>query len=145
MRSCWLRAGFVLVLLSASCSPWPTEQDIDNALDATLRSVAGDWTGTSTGQSAILLQFRLVEGSNGQVSGTGTMKEAGAASTIPITVTGTFQRPVLSLTFNGLEYENQRVQATSRGEYTTVGGISTSLQLTAPGYSKALPILLQEK
>ena len=145
MRFSWMRAGLAFVVLSAACSAGPTERDINDSLEATLSSVTGDWIGTSTGQNAIVLEFRLQEGSNGQVSGTGTMKEAGAPSTVPIAITGTFQRPSLSLTFNGMVYETKSVQGASQGEYTTVGGISTTMQLTGSGYSKALPILLQEK
>ena len=145
MRFSWMSGGLVVVLLSAACSAGPTERDINDSLDATLRSVAGDWIGTSTGQNAILLEFRLQEGANGQVSGTGTMKEAGAPSAVPIAITGTFQRPLLSLTFNGMVYETKSVQGASQGEYTSVGGMSTTMQLTGPGYSKSLPILLQEK
>lgn len=145
MRVFWMPARFLVLLLSASCSAGPTERDINDSLDAVLRSVSGDWTGTSTGQNSILLEFRLQEGASGQVSGTGTMKEAGAPSTVPIAITGTFQRPMLSLTFNGMVYEATLVQGTSQGNYISAGGISTTMQLTGPGYSRALPILLQEK
>src|SRR2546430_10874978 len=43
-----------VVLMSASCggggvSTFPTEQEITNSLDASLKSVAGDWTGLVNG------------------------------------------------------------------------------------------------
>ena len=112
-----------------------------------MRSVAGDWTGIVNGPNAIRLEFRLEEGANGQVSGTGTMKEESAPAAVPITVTGTFQRPVLTLAFDGMVYESRQVKGAAQGSYTTVGGIGigTTLTLTAPGYSRDLAILLQEK
>lgn len=132
-------------LLVASCSAGPTEQEINNSLEQMLRSVAGDWTGTSSGDNPVTLAFRVQEGSNGQVSGTGTMKEGRAASTVPITVTGTYRRPALSLTFSGMVYEGQSVQGVVQGQYTTVAGVGTTLQLTGTGYAKSIAILLQEK
>jgi hypothetical protein len=146
MRSISIAAGALVVLLNTSCGGgWPTAQDIDNSLEATLRSVAGDWNGVANVPNAIRLEFRLQEGNNGQVSGTGTMKEESAPSSVPITVSGTFQRPVLTLAFNGIVYESHQLKAVAEGSYTTVGGIATTLTLTGPGYSREVPILLQEK
>ena len=149
MRSTSIAAGVLIVLMNTSCggggAGWPTAQDIDKSLEATLRSVAGDWTGIVNGPNPIRLEFRLQEGSNGQVSGTGTMKEASAPSAVPITVSGTFQRPVLTLAFDGIVYESHQVKGAATGSYTTVGGIGTTLTLTAPGYSREVAILLQEK
>ncbi len=145
MRGTSRLVACVILLVSVACAVGPTEQDIRDSLEETLRSVTGDWRGTSTGENPIALEFRLQEGNNGQVSGTGSMKEARAASAVPITVSGTFRRPVLTLTFSGLLYEGQQVQGTAQGEYTTVGGISTTLQLTGQNYSKAMVILLQEQ
>jgi hypothetical protein len=144
MRRSWIPAGLLVLALTASCSVWPTERDIIDSLDATLGSVSGPWTGTST-PNTILLEFHLQEGTNGQVSGTGTMKETGVATAVPITITGTFRRPTLSLTYNGLVYEGRNVQGTSQGDYTTVGGVSTTLQLTGTNYSRSLQLLLQER
>jgi hypothetical protein len=136
----------LMVAMISSCGGGgPSAQDIDNSLDATLRSVVGAWTGSSNPPNAIHLEFQLQEGSNGQVSGTGTMKEDNAPAAVPITVSGTFQRPVLTLAFDGIVYESHAVKAVAQASYTTVGGIATSLQLTAPGYSRDVPILLQEK
>ena len=141
-----MRTWFAAVLLSmlSACSVAPTEREIINSLEETLRSVAGDWTGVSTGSEALRLEFRLQEGSNGQVTGSGTMKEGNAAP-VPITVTGTFNRPLLSLTFSGMMYAGRSVQGTAAGNYTTVGGILTPLQLSATGYAQSVQLLLQEK
>jgi hypothetical protein len=148
MRKLSIAAGAFVVLMSTSCGGGgggPTERDINNSLEETLRSVAGDWLGVANGPNAIRLDFRLVEGANGQVSGTGTMKEESAASAVPITVSGTFQRPTLTLSFDGIVYESHAVKGAAQGSYTTVGGIATTLKLTAPGYSRDVAILLQEK
>lgn len=147
MRKLSISAGALVVLMSTSCGGGggPTERDINNSLEDTLRSVAGDWHGVGSGPNAIRLEFRLLEGANGQVSGTGTMKEESAPSAVPITVSGTFQRPTLTLAFDGIVYESRKVDGAARGSYTTVGGIGTTLTLTAPGYVREIPILLQEK
>ena len=138
----------LLAVLTASCGGGgygPTEQDINNSLEVALQSVAGDWTGVSSLPNVIRLDFSLQEGSNGQLSGTGTMREANAASAIPITVSGTFQRPTLTLAFDGMVFESRQVKGTAQGSYTTVGGIATTLTLAAPGYSREIAILFQEK
>lgn len=143
-----MMAGTLLVLMSTSCGgggAGPSEQDIVNSLEETLRSVSGDWTGFSTGPNAVRLEFKLQQGANGQLSGTGTFKEESAALAVPITVSGTFQRPALALTFDGIVYEARQVKGVAQGSYTSVGGISTSLTLTAPGYSRDITVLLQEK
>lgn len=146
MRYMSIAVGALVVLMNTSCGgAWPTAQDIDNSLEADLRSVAGDWTGIVNGPNAIHLEFRVQEASNGQVSGTGTMKEESAPSAVPITVSGTFQRPMLMLVFDGMVYESHQVKGAAQGSYTTVGGIGTTLTLTAPGYSRDVTILLQEK
>ena len=142
-------AGLLLALMTTSCGGgsdggWPTEKDISNSLQATLQSAAGDWQGVSTVPNALRLDFRLVEGANGQVSGTGTMQE-GSAAALPITVSGTFQRPLLTLSFDGMVYESRQVKGSIQGSYTTVGGIAGTLTLTAPGYSRDVAMLLQEK
>lgn len=146
MRSVTIAAAALVVLMSTSCGGGgTTEQQIINSLEATLQSVAGDWTGIANPPSSLRLDFKLQEGANGQVTGTGTMKENSAAAAVPITVTGTFQRPVLTLTFDGMVVESHQVKGVAQGSYTTVGGIATTLTLTAPGYSRDIAILLQEK
>lgn len=72
------------------------------------------------------------------------MKE-NAPSAVPITVAGTFQRPVLTLAFDGMVYESHQVKGVAQGSYTTVGGIGTTLILTAPGYTRDVTMFLQEK
>jgi hypothetical protein len=137
-RFFWLLA---LTLAAGACGG-PTEQDVENELERQLRSVAGPWAGISP---TLTLDFQLQEGAGNAVSGSGTMKEAAAPGTVPITVTGTFQRPQLSLTISGMTFEGRAVQGTFQGSYTTVGGISAPLHLTAPGYSRDVTILLQER
>lgn len=131
----------IALTLAAACGD-PAGNGIDNELEQQLRSVAGPWSGVST---TLTLDFQLQEGSGNAVSGSGTMKEAAAASAVPITVTGTFQRPQLSLTFSGMTFEGRAVQGTFQGSYTTVGGISAPLHLTGTGYSRDVTILLQER
>ena len=72
------------------------------------------------------------------------MKEA-APGTVPVTLTGTFERPQLSLTIDGMVFEGRAVQGMFAGSYTTAGGISAPLSLTAEGYSSDVTILLQER
>jgi len=137
-----LAAGMLAFVLAAGACGGPTGRDIENELERQLRSVAGPWAGTST---ALTLEFQLQEGAGGSVSGSGTMREAGAPSAVPITVTGTFQRPQLSLTISGMTFEGRAAQGAFQGSYTTVGGISAPLRITAPGYSRDVVILLQER
>jgi len=137
------RAILLLALtLAAGACGGPTGDDIDDELERQLRSVEGPWAGVST---ELTLDFQLQQGAGSAVSGSGTMKEAAAASAVPITVSGTFQRPQLSLTFNGMTFAGRAVQGTFQGSYTTVGGISAPLRLTATGYSRDVTILLQER
>lgn len=150
MRSVSIAAGTIVALMSMSCGGGgglggPTAQDINNSLESTLRSVSGEWIGMSSTPNALRLEFSLQEGSNGQVSGTGTMKEGNASAAVPITVSGTFQRPTLTLAFDGMVYESKHVKGAAQGSYSTVGGIATTLTLSAPGYSRDIAILLQEK
>jgi hypothetical protein len=63
---------------------------------------------------------------------------------VPITVTGSYARPALSLTFSGMTYQGHAVQGTFAGSYTTVGGVLGTLQLTGTGYSASVSVLLQE-
>lgn len=141
MRLSRLVPLLALTLAAGACGG-PTGEDIENDLEKELRSVAGAWSGTSP---TLTLDFQLQEASGNAVSGSGTMKEAAAPGTVPITVTGTFQRPQLSVTITGMTFEGRAVQGTFQGSYTTVGGISGPLHLTATGYSRDVTILLQEK
>lgn len=130
-----------LTLAAGACGG-PTGEDIENDLEQELRSVAGAWAGSSP---ALTLEFQLQEGTGNTVSGSGTMKEAAAPGTVPITVTGTFGRPQLSLTISGMTFEGRTVQGTFQGSYTSAGGISAPLHLTATGYSRDVTVLLQER
>lgn len=134
--------GLLALTLAAGACAGPTGEDIENELEQELRSVAGPWTGTS---ATLTLDLDLQEGAGTAVSGSGTMKETAASGTVPVTVTGTFQRPQLSLTISGMTFEGRAVQGTFLGSYTTVGGISAPLHLTAAGYSRDVTILLQER
>jgi hypothetical protein len=71
------------------------------------------------------------------------MKEANASDRVPVTVEGTFRRPLLSLTFAGMVYEGRAVTGEVRGEYTSVAGLY-SIRLTAEGYEQVIPMLLHE-
>jgi hypothetical protein len=152
MRTMSIAAGVLIALMNTSCggggggiSPFPTGAEIEASLNERLKSVTGDWTGIVNGPNALRLEFRLQESSNGQVTGTGTMKEDSAPAAVPITISGTFQRPMLTLVFDGMVVETRPVKGAAQGSYTTVGGILTKLTLTAPGYSRDLEVLLQEK
>jgi hypothetical protein len=134
----WLLA---LTLAAAACSG-PTDEDIDTDLEQQISSVAGVWAGDAP---TLALDFELTEGPGTAVSGSGTMREASAPAKLPITVTGTFQRPKLSLTISGMTYEGKAVQGTFQGNYTTAGGVSGPLHLVGTGYSKNLTVLLQER
>jgi len=144
MRSMSIAAGALVMLMITSCGGGPTEKEINNSLENTLQSVAGDWTGSSSAPNAIHVDFKLVEGANGQVSGTGTMKEDNAPSAVPITVTGTFQRPMLTLVFDGMVYESHPVKGAVQDSYTSVAGVWMKVTLTAPD-SREILILLHEK
>lgn len=133
----------MLTLVLLSCGAGPTGEDIDNSLEQTLQSVNGAWAGIIDGNQATI-SFTLTQGAGSSVSGSGTMKHVSAATSTPITVTGTFSRPLLSLTFQGMVYEGTTVQGVMQGNYTTVGGISTNIRMTGTSYDKTRPILIYE-
>jgi hypothetical protein len=108
-------------------------------------SAAGGWSGLVNGANGVTFAFKLQEGANGQVSGTGTMKEENVAAAVPITINGTYQRPLLILTFTGIVCEGHQATGTLQGNYTTVGGIATTMTLNDIGYTRSLNLLLQEK
>lgn len=137
-------ASFIALLLLA-CSAHPTDADINRSLQEQLASVHGPWMGVASPPETLTLQFSLAEESSGRVSGNGTMKESATAAAIPITVEGTFTKPNLSLSFDGMVFEGVPVTATFSGSYTTVGGISEDLVLTGAGYSRTIRVLLQEQ
>jgi hypothetical protein len=145
---CSLRQMMVVALVAlGACGPGsPSGEDITQSLEEELRSVSGDWTGLTQGTvpQVLVLNFKLVESANGQLTGTGKMREGSASATVPLTVTGSFQRPVLDLTFDGAVYEGRPVRGTFRGSYSTVGGIISTLELTGDGYTKRLDMLFVE-
>ena len=145
MRIPLLAAVLFLGAVIPACSSGPTEQEIIDGLEQELASVEGGWTGTAFGGSQLTLDFQLQAGAGNAVSGSGTMREQPGAAAVPITVTGTFNRPVLSLTFSGMTYQGHSVQGTISGSYTTVGGVGGTLLLTGTGYSTSFQVLLQEK
>ena len=136
-------AALLLVFLAPACLP--TGDDVERELEQRLRSVEGPWRGISDGSNLITLNFLLQQGAGTAVSGTGTMREASAAAAVPITVTGTFVRPKLTLTFNGMVFEGHAVQGAFQGDYTTVGGLLGTLHLTGTGYARDLQVLLAEE
>lgn len=137
-RSPWLLA---LALAAAACSGGPTA-----ATEDAMASVEGEWTGSSP---MLELKFTLTDGPASTVFGTGTMKLKRSPETIPITVTGTYQRPLLSLTFDGIRMDQQVLDGTWRGSYTTAGPILEAMQLTpaveGTGDTREVTILLEEK
>lgn len=138
---------FILLLLSATisaCSPSPTEREIESALEKQLKSVAGPWVGTS---QPISLTFELTQATNGQLTGSGSMQETGGSGPVPIVVSGSYQRPTLVLGFTGMQRNGHSVRGDLTGQYTSVGGVSTTLVLTGVNgstYSEQIPVLLQE-
>lgn len=131
------------LLVLGACAGTPTGEEIENAIELEARSAAGPWRGETGGANPIVLDFVLTE-SGDRVQGSGTMKEAGAASSVPITVTGTYRRPTLSLTVTGMVYEGKSVTGTFRGSY---GGIvaADSLRLAGTGVSRSLPAFFSEQ
>ena len=66
-------------LLLASCGPtFPTGDDIAQSLEEGLRSVQGTWSGIPVMgpvRNTVTFQFSFTEQPNGQLQGSGTMKE----------------------------------------------------------------------
>lgn len=135
--------ALLLTFLAPACAS-VTGEDIQRDIERELASVEGPWRGTSYGTDVLTLEFQLQKGAGSAVSGTGTMKEASAAAAVPITVTGTFVRPRLSLTFNGMVFEGHAVQGTLEGDYTSVGGLVEPLHLTGTGYARDVQVLVGE-
>ncbi len=141
----WSKSVASLLLVGSGCTLAPIGQEIADSLERALRSVSGNWNGRASSANSLALEFLLHEDSNGKVTGTGKMKESRTGAEVPITVTGTYRRPMLSLTFIGAGYRGGQVRGTLEGKYTTVGGIATTLQLSGPGTYEKVAILLQEE
>jgi len=91
-----------LCAMPACMSPTNAEEEVAQAyraqLDALAASVAGPWRGgTSVG---FALAFDLQQAGTA-VSGGGTITENGVTHEARYTVSGTYQRPKLTLTFTG--------------------------------------------
>lgn len=131
------------LLASTACvaPTWPSEADINNAItqadEEATRSVAGRWWGTAA-NGTIRLEFSLGQAADGSVQGAGTMRDTTADTTVPITVSGKYERPSLSLTFTGMRYEERAVEASFAGTYTPLTGTMGSLRLTADGNTRSL-------
>ena len=134
----------LLCLVGSACVASPTAEDVDRTLEQTLSSVEGNWSGASHGSDLLTLNFQLQRGAGTEVSGSGSMKEASAPAWAPITITGSYARPVLNLTFSGMVFEGRAVQGTFQGDYITVGGVLATLRLTGANYSRDIQVLLQE-
>jgi hypothetical protein len=132
----------MVLFVAAGCSLWPTGDDIDDAIEQELRSVAGSWHGQTSGSNQVVLDLQLSE-SGSQVTGTGTMTEQAVGTPVAVTVTGTFNRPALSLTISGMSYEGHAVTGTFQTQYNNivVGG---SLVLTGTGYTRTLDLIISE-
>lgn len=146
----WLPLVLAPLALGACGSPFPTEDDLGSSFEEQLQSVGGDWAGFNTAgpsgpAQTLTLNFRLAEAADGRVTGTGTMQERGAPAAVPLTITGSYRRPALALTFDGMVYEGRAVRGTFRGEYTTVGGVLDTLALAGDGFAARLAVLLQEQ
>lgn len=144
MRGSLKLMGALLLLVCNGCAPWPTGKEINDSLERSLRSVSGEWRGQSFSETPVSLEFRLQEDGTGKVTGTGTMKESRTGCAWPISVSGTYRRPLLALTISGRRCEGEEVKGTLQGEYTTVGGIASTLQLIGDDTAEAVSILLHE-
>ena len=109
-------------------------------VDAMTRSVAGQWHGVSVDLG---LTFDL-EQVGTAVSGGGTMTEEGRTNDSRYTVSGTYQRPQLTLTFTGMVYQGRVVEGSFQGNYNSLGGCGGTLHLKGTDYSKDIGLLLQE-
>ena len=139
----WLLAA---ALGAAGCTgPDNFEQQLaktlEEQLDALARSASGPWTGTSV---TVVLKFQLQQAADNTVAGSGTSAEGSVTNPESYTVSGSYQRPRLALTFRGMTYQGRTVDGTFQGDYGSVAGISGTLHLTATGYTKDIDILLQE-
>ncbi|MDQ3418392.1 MAG: hypothetical protein M3541_06360 [Acidobacteriota bacterium] len=136
-----------LAALTACTYTGPTGPEIEDALrqqtEEAVRSAAGPWSGDVLG-GILKLDFSLTQAPDGRLQGTGTMREGQAGSPVPITVSGTYQRPNLSLTFTGMVFEGRDVVGTFEGSYTSLSGVMSTLRLTAEGYTRSLFLWLSE-
>ena len=127
-----------LSILTA-CVPSPTGPEIEDVLrretEETLWSAAGPWSGLASGGPMVRFEFSLTERPDGQLQGTGTIREADAAAPVPVTVAGTYNRPNLSLTFTGMVYEGRAVVGTFVASYDSASGVNGTLRLSGADYT----------
>jgi hypothetical protein len=132
----------------AACVPSPTGPEIEDALrretEETLRSATGPWSGLASGSSMVRFEFSLTLRPDGQLQGTGTVREADAPAAVPITVAGRYNRPNLSLTFTGMMYEGHAVVGTFVASYDSASGVNGTLRLAGADYARSVALFLQE-
>lgn len=143
----WVDLFCGLLAVTACACSGPTSPTINEALaqqtEEAVRSAAGPWWGTASG-GVLRFTFSLTEAPDGRLQGTGTMRELNVAEAVPITVSGTYRRPNLSLTFTGIVYEGREASATFTAEYTSFGTVVGPLTLAGEGYSRTLSFTLVE-
>jgi hypothetical protein len=90
----------------------------------------------------LTLAFDLQEAGTA-VSGAGTITESGVTHGSRYTVSGTYQRPQLTLTFTGMVYQGRTVEGSFQGNYE-IGGVQGTLHAKGDDYTKDISLLLQE-
>lgn len=142
MRLSKMLSSCLILLTAPACGMFPTGDDVDDSIEQELRSVDGGWHGQTSGANQIVLDLELDE-SGGQVTGSGTMVEQAVGTPVAVTVTGTFNRPALSLTISGMVYEGHSATGTFQAQYTNIvlGG---RLNLTGTGYSQGFDLIISE-
>ena len=107
----------IVSLLSACDVTTPTvEGELTRQTEDAVRSAAGPWVGLNP---SITMRFSLTEAPNGQLQGTGRMRQPNVEGDVPITVSGTYNRPNLSLIFAGMVFDGHDVSGTFGPECTT--------------------------
>jgi hypothetical protein len=145
-----VKIAFIVVSSIAllACGPtFPSGEDIEQALEDEKASVEGPWGGfalLAQGENTITFRFSLRQLSGGRVEGNGTTKEFNAQNPVPILVTGTFERPMLSLTFSNMIYENRALAGELRDNYGGISVGSSGMRLTGDGYTRTIPVQLSE-
>jgi hypothetical protein len=135
-----------LCALPACVSPSNPGEGIQKSLaaevDRLASSVAGTWRGITP--VGLALAFDLQQAGS-VVSGGGTITENGVTHESRYTVSGTYQRPQLTLTFIGMVYQGHVVDGSFQANYDSVGGVSGTLHLKGADYSKDIEIGLFEQ
>jgi len=133
--------AFLCALPACKGNPLDTVPDLTAVkLDLKAGSVAGPWRGTSVD---LTLAFDLQEAGTA-VSGGGSITENGVTNDSRYTVSGTYQRPQLTLAFTGMVYQGRTVEGRFQGNYDSSRGVRGTLHLKGTDYSKDTDLLLQE-